>query len=252
MYGSTKASYIHPLSSPEEHYDDEDDSTTTVSTGATLSTLMDQDNNTASSLCLVDTPTNRSSQITAFETSLQTTCSPSRNTYFLDGGNRFISLPTLGNAHTKTAGHVSRIVEEWLQDKLYHQPMTTDRLAILEDSVDLLAEDIMNKLKSRSCVRGLGTGVAKMMIKIRTGHVYCFDQLMQQDALLTPDMMDFIQQFPLFLDTCIHIESKSTTLHSTDDDDGLDHAIPVLLCIENVSTNPSDPYYLFENVSLIV
>lgn len=141
--------------------------------------------------------------------------------------------------------------------------MATDRLPILEDSVDLLAEDILNKLKSRSCVRGL-TGVAKIMIKIRTGHVYCFDQLLQQEeengdgdqqqqqpqlSMITPDMMDFFQQFPLFLDTTIYIDSKSNTIAQQHMDDD---SIPVLLAIENISTNPSDPYYLLENVSLIV
>lgn len=157
-------------------------------------------------------------------------------------------MPTLGNANTKTAAHLSRLFEEWLQDKLCHQ-MISDRLPILEDSVDLLAEDIMNKLKSRTSVRGLGSGL-KIRIKVRTGHVYCFDQLIQQDAqslsvphLLTPDMMDFIQQFPLFLDTTIYIEPNSADI---------DDSIPVLLSIENISANPSDPYYLFENVSLLV
>lgn len=165
-------------------------------------------------------------------------------------------LPTLGNANTKTAAHLSRMFEEWLQDKLGHHQQ--DRLPILEDSVDLLAEDILNKLKSRTSVRGLGSGVAKIMLKIRTGHVYCFDQLMQQDDnhgnpfphLLTPDMMDFIQQFPLFLDTTIHIEPKSASMDDPWQD--VEDSIPVLLSIENISTNPSDPYYLFENVSLLV
>ncbi|ORZ20291.1 hypothetical protein BCR42DRAFT_205359 [Absidia repens] len=140
--------------------------------------------------------------------------------------------------------------------------MMMDRLPILEDSVDLLAEDILNKLKTRSCVRGL-TGVAKIMIKIRTGHVYCFDQLIQQEEIdssvdgqrqlphsITPDMMDFFQQFPLFLDTTIYLEPKSNSHLGSPLD--MDDSIPVLLSIENISTNPSDPYYLFENISLIV
>ncbi|KAI8099430.1 uncharacterized protein BX664DRAFT_253974 [Halteromyces radiatus] len=170
--------------------------------------------------------------------------SPSRNTYFLDGGHRFISLPTLGT-HTKTAAHISRVFEEWLQNKLYHQHMADDRLPILEDSVDLLAEDIMNKLKSRQSVRGLIGGVAKIMIKIRTGHMYCFHQQTDNGLpSIEANVMDFIQQFPLFLDTVIYVVPTYTE-HVQDD------CIPILITIENVSTNPSDPYYLFENVSLL-
>ncbi|SAM05147.1 hypothetical protein [Absidia glauca] len=260
----TKALFSSKPSDKDRYEEDDDDATTTTSTGATLSTMMDQDHTpepqSAAALHLVDSPPpSRSSQMAAFEISMRDTL-PSRNTYFLDGGNRFISvyklshlrftrvffqLPTLGNANTKTVAHLSRLFEEWLQDKLGHQQQQ-DRLPILEDSVDLLAEDILNKLKSRTSIRGLGSGVAKIMIKIRTGHVYCFNQD-TIPPLLTPDMMDFIQQFPLFLDTNIHVEPKSSM-----DDPDHEHSIPVLLSIENVSTNPSDPYFLFENVSLLV
>lgn len=142
-----------------------------------------------------------------------------------------------------------------------------DRLPILEDSLDLLGEDILNKIKSRSSVRGL-IGVSKIMIKIRMGHVYCFNQLIEQDnnnneqpsssttttaPIITPDMMVLFQQFPLCIENTIYISTKT---HSSNNllNDVMDDActIPVLLTIENVSTNSSDPYYMFENISLLV
>lgn len=86
-----------------DSYDEEDDTATTASTGATLSTMMDQDfcMDSSQPLCLQDDmarPTSRSALIAAFETSMLektrtiAASSPSRNTYFLDGGNRFISV----------------------------------------------------------------------------------------------------------------------------------------------------------------
>ncbi|CAO3608225.1 unnamed protein product [Cunninghamella echinulata] len=210
----------------------------------------------------------------------ETSIATCRNTYFMDGGNRFISLPELGNANTKTATHLSRVFEEWLQNKLYHQSkhdLMEDRLPILEDSLDLLGEDILNKLKARSSVRGL-IGVSKIMIKIRMGHVYCFNQLIEQDnnknnnqhssssqsmttPIITPEMMVLFQQFPLCIENTIYISTKSHSSnhynHNNNNNnlhDAMDDActIPVLLSIENVSTDASDPYYMFENISLLV
>ncbi|CAO3625142.1 unnamed protein product [Cunninghamella blakesleeana] len=265
---------VTPMAMPPT-YETYDEDTLTVTTGPTLSTLIDQDVNenhnggSPSQSSIIDSPILSSQpDLIHFETEMlnETSIATCRNTYFMDGGNRFISLPELGNANTKTATHLSRIFEEWLQNKLYHQSkhdLMVDRLPILEDSLDLLGEDILNKIKSRSSVRGL-IGVSKIMIKIRMGHVYCFNQLIEQDnndhsspsttaPIITSDMMVLFQQFPLCIENTIYISTKS---HSSNNllNDVMDDActIPVLLTIENVSTNSSDPYYMFENISLLV
>ncbi|ORX50110.1 hypothetical protein DM01DRAFT_1337784 [Hesseltinella vesiculosa] len=183
------------------------------------------------------------------------TISPSRNIYFMDGANRFISLPI--QAGTSRSSHVARTFEQWLQDKLgYQQYRMTDHLPIVEDSVDLLAEDIMNRIKSRTCVRGL-TGIRSLMIKIRAGHVYSLDQL-DPIPSLSSDMMDFFQQFPLFIEITILVATPDSLLPGSPlspRSPAMDYTIPVLISLENISANPadpSDPYYLFEDVSLIV
>ncbi|KAI8063162.1 hypothetical protein BC940DRAFT_243726 [Gongronella butleri] len=182
--------------------------------------------------------------------------SPSRNIYFMDGANRFISLPTMMGHASRATSHVARVFEQWLQDKLgYQSTLMADRLPILEDSVDLLAEDIMNKLKSRSSVRGL-TGVRKLLIHVRAGHVYSLDQL--DNAAMPPlsaDMLDFFQQFPLFIETTIFVTTSADTngLHTTSPSSPvIDDAVPVLITLENMTSNPNDPYYLYEDVPLVV
>lgn len=190
-----------------------------------------------------------------------------QNTYFMDGGNRFISvsllkqahlffltltiitlcykLPTLGNTSTKAASHISRVFEDWLQNKLYHQThqdgQLFERLPILEDSVELLAEDVVNKLKSRQSVRGL-TGLSRILIKIRTGHVYTYHQLQDGQPLITADMEGFFQQFPLFVEIIIYTMPKED--QSSDD-------VELLLTVENVTVNPEDPYHIKQDIPLI-
>lgn len=132
--------------------------------------------------------------------------------------------------------------EDWLQNKLYHQSNDgLERLPILEDSVELLAEDIVNKLKSRNSVRGL-TGLSRIFIKIRTGHVYTYHQLENGQPLITADMEDFFQQFPLFVEIIIHTMPKED--QSSDD-------VQLLLAVENVTVNPSDPYHIKEDIQLV-
>ncbi|KAI8993259.1 hypothetical protein BDB01DRAFT_317231 [Pilobolus umbonatus] len=167
-----------------------------------------------------------------------------QNTYFMDGGNRFISLPTLGNTSTRAASHISRVFEDWLQNKLYNKRNDDiEKLPILEDSVELIAEDIVNKLKSRTSIRGL-IGLAKVSIKIRTGHIYTYHQLEDGQPLITADMEDFFQQFPLFVEIIINTMPRDTD-QSIDD-------VQLLLAVENVTINPGDPYHIREDIQLIV
>lgn len=180
-----------------------------------------------------------------------------QNTYFMDGGSRFISvstfyysslsssnvyvqLPTLGNTSTKAASHISRMFEDWLQYKLYHQNYD-ERLPILEDSVELIAEDIVNKLKSRNSVRGL-TGLARIFIQIRTGHIYTYHPLEDGQPLITADMEDFFQQFPLFVEIIIYTMPRED--QSIED-------VQLLLTVENITINPSEPYQIKQDIQLV-
>ncbi|KAI8149794.1 hypothetical protein BJV82DRAFT_504232 [Fennellomyces sp. T-0311] len=169
-----------------------------------------------------------------------------QNTYFMDGGNRFISLPTLGNTNTKAASHISRLFEEWLENKIYRQPSSNpvvyERLPILEDSVELLAEDVLNKLKSRPATM---TGMSKVLVKVRTGHVYTYHQLQDGQPLITEDMEDFFQQFPLFVEIMIYTmggDSYCTTPHASGDSTDL------LLTVENATINPENPYRIMDEI----
>jgi hypothetical protein len=155
-----------------------------------------------------------------------------------------LQLPTLGNTSTKAASHISRIFEDWLQNKLYYQSANDglERLPILEDSVELLAEDVVNKLKSRNSVRGL-TGLSRILIKIRTGHVYTYHQLEDGQPLITADMEDFFQQFPLFVEIIIYTMPKESDQSSDD--------VQLLLAVENITVNPSDPYHIKEDIQLV-
>ncbi|KAI8066274.1 uncharacterized protein B0P05DRAFT_553661 [Gilbertella persicaria] len=231
LLGVTKQLYI-------DHYSEDDDATTITTTGKTFST----DHHS------FDSPSiSNDEDVFLFEESMKNSednrVSRYQNTYFMDGGNRFISLPMLGNTSTKAASHISRMFEDWLQNKLYHQSANEsllDRLPILEDSVELLTEDIINKLKSRQSVKGL-IGLSRVLIKIRTGHVYTYHQLDQ--PLITADMEDFFQQFPLFVEIIIYTMPKDLD-QSTDN-------IELLLTVENITINPSDPYHIKQEISLI-
>ncbi|KAI9250339.1 hypothetical protein EDC94DRAFT_488635, partial [Helicostylum pulchrum] len=158
-----------------------------------------------------------------------------QNTYFMDGGVRFISLPTLGS-NTKATSPISRIFEEWLANKLYND-IYNDQLPILEENLELLSEDIINIFKSRK--RAL-KGLSNILIKIRTGHVYTYHQLENGQPLITEDMEDFFQQFPLFVEIL--------TFATQDDNNEETDNINFLLVVENTTLNPGDPYKLMENI----
>ncbi|KAI8083076.1 uncharacterized protein BX664DRAFT_267896 [Halteromyces radiatus] len=155
----------------------------------------------------------------------------SKNTYFMDGGHRFISVPMLGNTNTKAGSGISRLFEEWLASKLYSQPVLMDdqqRLPILQDHVELVAEDILNKMKQSSW-----KGLDKIMIKVRTGHVYTYHSCDGQ-PLITQDMEDLFQQFPLFVEFFVYTTSSDAP------------STQLLLIVENVTINPGNPYKLME------
>lgn len=118
-------------------------------------------------------------------------------------------------------------------------------MPILEDSVELLAEDVVNKLKSRQSVKGL-TGLSRILIQFRTGHVYTYHQLEDGQPLITADMEDFFQQFPLFVEIIIYTMPKESTIQAEDD------IVELLLSVENITVNPSDPYQIKQDISLIV
>lgn len=221
-----------------DRYSDDDD--TATDTGRTFSSIADHSTHDT----FIIGETNNKESITQFQNLMEDPgngrASRYQNTYFMDGGNRFISLPTLGNTSTKAASHISRVFEDWLQNKLYHQNEDgLERLPILEDSVELLAEDVVNKLKSRNSVRGL-TGLSRILIKFRTGHVYTYHQLDQ--PLITEDMEDFFQQFPLFVEIIIYTMPK--------EDQNVDD-VELLLTVENITVNPSRPYHIKEDLSLV-
>lgn len=131
--------------------------------------------------------------------------------------------------------------EDWLQNKLYHQHIH-QKLPILEDSVELLAEDIINKFKSRNSAKGI-TGLSRILVKIRTGHVYTYHQLDDGQPLITADMEDFFQQFPLFVEIIIYTMPK-------DHDQSMDD-VQFLLSLENITCNPNDPYYIKHDIQII-
>ncbi|KAK4512926.1 uncharacterized protein ATC70_003636 [Mucor velutinosus] len=236
--------------SVKHYYDSEDDD-------ETLATAIDD----LSSLILY--PTHSNQDIESFQDQMldptNVRISQCQNTYFMDGGVRFISLPTLGTSNNKATTPISRIFEEWLANKLYSHPnkmvdlsnhdddemmidspedeMYDHRLPILEDNVELLSEDIVNKFKSRK--RGLH-GLSNILIKVRTGHVYSYHQLENGQPLITEDMEDFFQQFPLFVEILIYATQEENT----------DKDINFLLITENTSLNPGDPYKIMENIQL--
>ncbi|KAL1934651.1 hypothetical protein VTP01DRAFT_6833 [Rhizomucor pusillus] len=151
-----------------------------------------------------------------------------RTTYFMDGGNRFISLPTLGT--NKTTSQISRVFEEWLEDKLYNN--TNDELLpILEENVEYVAEEIFDKLKKHSF-----SGLSKVLVKIRTGHVYTYHQLEDGQPLITQDMEEFFQQFPLFVEVVIQAATNQRG-HTQ-----------LLLELENATVNPGDPYRMINTI----
>lgn len=243
---------IHPHHMPasvKPYYDSEDDD-------ETLATAIDD----LSSLILY--PSHPSIDIDLFQDQMQDPTnnhiSQCQNTYFMDGGVRFISLPTLGSSNTKPTLPISRIFEEWLANKLYSHPnkmvdlnndddmMVIDdeynndeHLPILEDNIELLSEDIINTFKSRK--RTL-KGLSNILIKIRTGHVYTYHQLQNGQPLITEDMEDFFQQFPLFVEIVIYATQQQ--------DNNTEDGINLLLVVENTTVNPNDPFKIIDNIQI--
>jgi hypothetical protein len=103
----------------------------------------------------------------------------------------------------------------------------------------------MNKLKSRNSVRGL-TGLSQVFIEMRAGHVYTYHQMENGQPLITADMEDFFQQFPLFVEIIIYTMPRDSISADQFDDD-----VKLLLSIENITLNPSDPYHIMEDVQLV-
>ncbi|KAI8579649.1 hypothetical protein K450DRAFT_240805 [Umbelopsis ramanniana AG] len=181
----------------------------------------------------------------AMESATDTHVSTCKSTYFFDGGKRFISLPTLGNSNIKAASLVSRMFEHWLENKICHTSHTDqeDHVPILEDSVELCSEDIMNTLKQKGSVRAFN-GLSHVLVKIRAGHAYFYHQLDDGQPLLSQDMEDFFQQFPLFVEVTIHVKTLDTKRLSPQ------QPCKVLLSMENMGINATKPYRLMEEIHL--
>jgi hypothetical protein len=113
------------------------------------------------------------------------------------------------------------------------------QLPILEDNIELLSEDIINMFKSKK--RNL-KGLSNILIKVRTGHVYSYHQLENGQPLITEDMEDFFQQFPLFVEILIYVTQQDDMLHDND--------LSLLLVAENTTLNPGDPYKMMEHIQL--
>jgi hypothetical protein len=119
------------------------------------------------------------------------------------------------------------------------------QLPILEDNIELLSEDIINKFKSRK--RGL-KGLSNILIKIRTGHVYTYHQLENGQPLITEDMEDFFQQFPLFVEIIIYAtqQQQDQVVEKEEEDDNINF----LLVVENTTLNLGDPFKIMDNIFL--
>ncbi|KAI9319332.1 hypothetical protein BX666DRAFT_1854670 [Dichotomocladium elegans] len=175
---------------------------------------------------------------TAFDEDEMSNASCYQNTYFMDGGNRFISLPTLGNSNTKAASFISRVFEDWLEQKIYGKQEDDPTLPILEDSVECVANQILGQLKQHAF-----PGISKALVKVRTGHVYTYHQLENGQPLITEDMEGFFQQFPLFVEVTIRTSSEE------DDNDMMPRKTTLLLMVENITVNPGNPYRLTDHIS---
>ncbi|ORX46743.1 hypothetical protein DM01DRAFT_267006 [Hesseltinella vesiculosa] len=168
----------------------------------------------------------------ALENELET--NRSKNTYFMDGGNRFISVPNLGY-HSRPCASIARLFEDWLAEKLYCQPtaiIAEQRLPILQDSVELVAEDILNKIKSNLVWR---KSIDKVLIKVRAGHVYTYHSLEDGQPLITQEMEELFQQFPLFVEMQVYATLKAGC-----------SSTQCMLVVENVTVNPQQPYKIME------
>ncbi|CAO3581606.1 unnamed protein product [Absidia cylindrospora] len=253
-------------------YSDDDDLDSSVA-GQTMSSISISpsilDTTTFPTLTFSDHVSLRSSSaltMSLFQHAMEsnTESSISKNTYFMDGANRFISVPMLGNTNTKGGSGISRLFEEWLTNKLYHQPepnspnsnmmivdsngfanddnatiVVDQRLPILQDHVELVAEDILNTIKS-SNYSWQRKGLEKIMIKVRTGHVYAYHLLEDGQPLINQDMEELFQQFPLFVECHVYTTSSSLSPQQPAT------TTQLLLTVENVTINPGHPYKIME------
>lgn len=81
------------------------------------------------------------------------------------------------------------------------------------------------------------TGMSRLLVKVRTGHVYTYHQLEDGQPLVTEDMEDFFQQFPLFVEVKIYsMASKSSS------------STQLLLTVENAIINPEHPYPIMDEI----
>jgi hypothetical protein len=96
-------------------------------------------------------------------------------------------------------------------------------------------------------VRGL-TGLQQIYVQLRAGHVYSYNSLKEEgQPIITEDMQDFFQQFPLFIEITIYTIPRETIDYCY-----LDEDIQLLLSIENVTIDVTDPYYIMDSIQLIV
>jgi hypothetical protein len=100
----------------------------------------------------------------------------------------------------------------------------------LEDNAELLAEDIMNHIKMRGILSSLKG--SNILVKIRADHIYTYHQQLNGQPLITQDMEDFFQQFPLFVEILIYIIPH------------LDHETKLLLSVQNATCY--EPYCIME------
>ena len=118
-------------------------------------------------------------------------------------------------------------------------------LPILEDSVELLAEDVLNKLKSRPQTMA---GMSKVLVKVRTGHVYTYHQLQDGQPLITEDMEDFFQQFPLFVEVMIYTMGGDNINNNNIINTMDNNTTELLLTVENAIINPENPYRIMDEI----
>ncbi|RUS29427.1 hypothetical protein BC938DRAFT_480675 [Jimgerdemannia flammicorona] len=235
---------LSPLSEPESSADDyfssDDDSTLSDPFTATLNAAC------PSGVDNVAVP-NLAETLARFQREMEdrgnARISSYRNTYFFDGGSRFISLPTLGNSNTKAASQISRTFEEWLERKIYAHD-EPDTVPILEESVEVSAAEIMGKLKSKATK--IFSGLTQVMIRIRAGHIYNYQnstnswsESEDDRTILDDSTEDFFQQFPLFVEVVIKVK-PSESHHNP--------STHLLLTVENAGINPARPFMILEEM----
>ena len=93
-------------------------------------------------------------------------------------------------------------------------------------------------------------GMSKVLVKVRTGHVYTYHQLQDGQPLITEDMEDFFQQFPLFVEVMIYtmggdnINNNNNNIVTTMEN----NTTELLLTVENAIINPENPYRIMDEI----